>query len=103
MGYIRQVVLSYGLRLAAMPVGLAYGIFMARTLGPADFGILVAIGAAIMTASQIGNLGLPTAALKTAAARPELTGVLMANARIVGAVTGIAAMIAIYVWSHALP
>lgn len=103
MGYIRQVVLTYALRLAAIPIGLAYGIVVARTLGPGDFGILVAIGAVIMTASQVGSLGLPTAALKTAASRPELTGVLIANARIAGAVTGALALAALAAWSAMLP
>jgi O-antigen/teichoic acid export membrane protein len=103
MGYIRQVALTYAVRLAGIPIGLAYGIVVARTLGPGDFGILVAIGAAIMTVSQIGSLGLPTAALKTAAARPELTPALIANARVVGAVAGALALGALAAWSHWLP
>jgi O-antigen/teichoic acid export membrane protein len=103
MGYIRQVLFTYGLRLAATPIGLAYGIIVARTLGPEEFGILVAIGAAIMTATQIGNLGIPTAVLRTAAGRPELTGVLIANARVVGAVTGSLALLALALFSYALP
>lgn len=103
VGYIRQVALTYAARLAAIPVGLAYSVIAARWLGPSDFGILVAIGAAVGTAAQIGTFGLPTAVLKTAAARPGLTPVLLANARIVGAAGGALTLAGLVLFARLLP
>lgn len=103
MGYIRQVMLTYAVRVAAIPIGVAYGVIAARVLGPVDFGVLVAIGAVIGTVSQIGNLGLPIAALKTAAASPETTPALIANARLVGVATGTLALAALWGWGAFLP
>src|SRR5262245_26625869 len=82
---------------------MAYSIVAARWLGPREFGIMVEIGAAVGTATQIGSFGLPTAVLRTAAARPGLTPVLLANARIAGAVSGALALTGLVLFARLFP
>jgi len=96
VGFVRQVLFTYTVRVIMIPVGLLYAVINARWLGPQDLGILSAIGAFMGVASHIGNLGLPTAVTRCAAAEPRHTPALVANARLTGAVAGLAACAALF-------
>ncbi len=96
MGFVRQVLFTYTVRVVMIPVGLLYAVINARWLGPQDLGILSAIGAFMGVASHIGNLGLPTAVTRCAAASPERTPALVANARLTGAIAGLGAFAALF-------
>lgn len=95
MGFKRQVALTYVVRIVLIPVGVLYSIVTARWLGPAGLGIFAAIGAVLGTASQLGGLGLPVAVSRFAAEDEKKVPALIANARVVGALTGVAVVAAL--------
>jgi len=103
VGYVRQVLGTFLVRIVLIPVGLAYSVVAARWLGPADLGTFVALGTLIMTASQIGNLGLPIAVLRFAAAEPERTASLVANGRLSGLAAGSVALAILVTWARVSP
>ena len=103
MGYVRQVLFTYLLRILMIPVGLACSVVIARWLGPADLGVFAAIGTFLMTASQLGNLGLPIAVMRWAASNPERIGGLIANARLTGAIAGLTVLGGVTVFGLAAP
>ena len=70
MGYIRQLLATFLVRILLIPVGLLFAVITARWLGPAELGLFAAIGTALLVATQLANLGLPFAATRAAAADP---------------------------------
>lgn len=103
MGYVRQVAGTFAIRIASIPLGLATSAILARWLGPAQLGLYATIGAILLTVSHLGNFGLPTAALRTAAAKPERAAALVANARWTGLACGVLAIAGIWAWSRWFP
>jgi O-antigen/teichoic acid export membrane protein len=103
LGYIRQLLSTYLVRILLIPVGLLYSVVTARWLGPSDLGIFAAIGTALLLAATLANLGLPIAVMRAAASRPEQTGRLIANARLTGAVGGLAAIAVLVGWYRVAP
>jgi O-antigen/teichoic acid export membrane protein len=101
MGYKRQVALTYVVRIVLIPVGVLYSIVTARWLGPSGLGIFAAIGAVLGTASQLGSLGLPVAVSRFSAEDEEKVPALIANARVIGALTG-AAIVVVLAMLYAL-
>ena len=69
VGFARQVVLTYAVRIFLIPVGLLYAAITARWLGPEGLGVFAAIGAILGIVSQFGNLGLSIAAVDSSVAR----------------------------------
>ena len=103
MGYIRQLLATYVVRILLVPVGLAYAVLTARALGPEQLGIFAAIGTVLLAAAQLANLGLPIAVTRAAAVQPEKTGALIAGARLTGALCGLTAMAVIGVTHRIAP
>jgi len=103
MGFKRQVVGTYIVRIVLIPVGLVYSVVTARWLGPSGLGLFAAIGAIVGTASQLGNLGLPVAVSRFAAEDGKKVPSLIANARVIGALTGTLAVAALAVMYAGLP
>lgn len=90
MGFARQVLLTYGLRLVLLPAGLANAILIARYLGPEGQGTFSAVTTYVGIAGILAGLGLGAAATRAAAMRPGGAQALAANARISGSLLGIA-------------
>lgn len=88
MGFGRQVVFTYLLRILLIPLGVVNAVIVARWLGPVGQGVFAALGAFVAIAAMFGSLGLATATTRTAAADPSKTPALLANARLTGMVTG---------------
>lgn len=95
MGFARQVVFTYSVRVLLIPLGAVNAAIVARWLGPADLGVYAAIVTYLATAAVVGGLGLAQAVGRSAAARPELTRPLVANARLTGASAGFVAVVAL--------
>jgi len=103
LGYIRQLLATFLVRILLIPVGLVFAVVTARWLGPAELGIFAALGTVLLVATQLANLGLPFAATRAAAAAPANTGALIAAARVSGALCGIAAILGIVGWHRIAP
>jgi O-antigen/teichoic acid export membrane protein len=103
VGFVRQVLFTYLLRICLVPIGVLNAVIIARWLGPAGQGVFVAIGAYVATAAMCGSFGLPQAMAKLAASRPQAVGALAANARITGTAAGLAAMATLLLLRWAMP
>ena len=103
VGFARQVLFTYFLRICLIPLGVLNAVIIARWLGPAGQGIFAAIGAYVATAARCGTFGLPQAMGKLAASRPHKVGALAANARITGAAAGLATMATLLVLRWTMP
>lgn len=91
MGFARQVLFTYGVRVVLLPAGLANAILIARYLGPEGQGVFAAIATYVGIAGTVAGLGLAASATRAAARRPERAAALAANARASGIVLGLAA------------
>jgi O-antigen/teichoic acid export membrane protein len=103
VGFARQVLFTYLLRIVLIPLGVVNAVIIARWLGPASQGTFAAVGAYVATAGMLGSLGLAQASSRLVAAEPRLSSVLAANARITGAATGLVAVVALLGLRLALP
>jgi O-antigen/teichoic acid export membrane protein len=92
VGFARQVLFTYLLRIFLIPLGLVNAVIIARWLGPENQGLFAAVGAYVATAAMLGSLGLAQSASRLVAAEPALLPSLVANARITGALAGIVAL-----------
>lgn len=103
MGYARQVLLTVGVRMLLIPLGLLYAVVTARWLGPEHFGVLVSIATLLGVVGQLGNLGYGVAITRFVASRDDLAPGLFANGRWIGAATGIAAIGLVALTSRLVP
>lgn len=103
MGFARQVLFTYLLRLFLVPVGLLSAVIVARSLGPAGQGIFAAIGAYLATAAMVGSLGLSQAAARLVAKDRGALGPLTANAKITGGAAGLVAIACLLALRRFLP
>ena len=103
MGFARQVLFTYLLRICLIPLGVLNAVIIARWLGPAGQGLFAAIGTYVATAAMCGNFGLPQATAKLAASRPHDIGALAANARITGSAAGFATMATLLLLRWTMP
>ena len=103
MGFARQVLLTYTVRLVLIPLGAVTGVIIARWLGPQGQGVYATIGAYVATAAMLGNLGLSAAATSAVAGNPGLAPALLANARFSGGFAGLVAVGLLWALRTALP
>jgi O-antigen/teichoic acid export membrane protein len=103
LGFTRQVILTYLVRISLIPIGLLYAVITARWLGPEGLGVFAAIGAILGTAAQLGNLGLPISVSRFAAENERRVPALVANARWTGALSGVVFMVLLAVLYNLLP
>lgn len=103
MSFVRQVSLAWSVRLLLVPAGVLGAVITARWLGPHELGIYAAIGALLGTAAQLGNLGLPPALTRAAAADPARLPALVASARAAGLAAGTCALLGLLVLRAGLP
>lgn len=92
MRFGHQIALTYVVRTLLIPLGVLNAVIVARWLGPAGKGTLAAITTYLAMAGTFGSLGLATEATRVAASDPRRTGALLANARLSGGLTGLAAL-----------
>lgn len=92
VGFARQVLFTYLLRILLIPLGVVNAVIIARWLGPANQGVFAAVGAYVATAAMLGSLGLAQSVSRLVASEPRLLPSLVANARLTGFVTGVLAL-----------
>jgi O-antigen/teichoic acid export membrane protein len=103
LGFKRQVAFTYLVRIALIPVGLVVTVVLARGLGPAGLGLFAAISAIIGTTAQLGNLGLPVSVSRYGARDALQVPALIANARLLGAGTGLLAVSVLFAIDRLFP
>jgi len=89
----QQIALTYVIRALLIPLGVVNAVIVARWLGPEGKGALAAITAYLAMAGTFGSLGLTTEATRVVATDPSRTAPLLANARLTGTLTGVAALL----------
>jgi O-antigen/teichoic acid export membrane protein len=95
VGFARQALWTYLVRIVLIPLGVINAIIVARWLGPSGQGTFAAVTAFVATAATVGSLGLSPAVTNTAASDPSAAPALLANARLTGFVSGVAACLAL--------